>query len=274
MASPSPLDHAEHRLTVIASLSVDNTWSQILRNKVPEVTILFWVAKILSTTTGETAGNFLTRSLGLGLSASTAIMSLLLATVLIWQFTTRRYVPGVYWLTVILVSAVGTLLCEDLVDSFGGSLWIATAVFSAALALALFCWYRSEHTLSVHTVVTRRREAFYWFAILCTFSLGTAVGGLFSQKLSLGHPAAVLVLGGVVVLITVAFLGLRVNAVSAFWAAYVMTRPLGGSIGDLLAANPRDGGLGLGTSGTSLLFLALLVTVVGLFAVRARTRVK
>jgi uncharacterized membrane-anchored protein len=252
------------------ALQGDTTWTRILLNKVPEVTILFWVVKILSTTVGETAADFLNSNLGLGLPATTAVMSLLFVAVLIWQFSTRRYVPAVYWLTVVLVSVVGTLFSDNLVDNLGVSLFTSTAIFAVCLAVAFVAWYRTEQTLSIHTIVTRKREAFYWATILFTFALGTSAGDLISEKLALGYVNAALIFGGVIALITLAFYGRRLNAVLAFWAAYVMTRPFGASIGDLLTAPTKDGGLNLGTNGTSVLFLAVIVAVVGWFTLQQR----
>ncbi|MCW2756427.1 MAG: hypothetical protein JWO46_173 [Nocardioidaceae bacterium] len=245
-------------------------WTRTLLNKVPEVTILFWIVKILSTTVGETAADFLSGNLGLGLPATTAIMSVLFVAVLIWQFSTRRYVPGVYWLTVVLVSVVGTLFSDNLVDNLGVSLFVSTGLFAVCLAVAFTAWWRTEHTLSIHTVVTRKREAFYWAAILFTFALGTSAGDLISEKLAFGYVTAALIFGGVIALITLAFYGLRINAVLAFWAAYVMTRPFGASIGDLLTASHKDGGLALGTNGTSAIFLVVIIGVVGWFTVEQR----
>ncbi len=267
MTPQTPLITADPRTTTPLRLSA---WVRPVLNKVPEVTILFWVVKILSTTVGETAADFLSGNLGLGLPATTAVMSILFVAALIWQLSTRRYVPAVYWLTVVLVSVVGTLFSDNLVDNLGVSLWTTTAIFSVALAAAFVGWYRSERTLSIHTIVTRRREGWYWFAILCTFSLGTSAGDLISEKLALGYATAALIFGGVIALVAVAHYGFRVNAVLTFWTAYVLTRPFGASIGDFLTAAPKDGGLGLGTNGTSIVFLVVIVAIVGWFTVQAR----
>ncbi|MCX6395058.1 MAG: hypothetical protein NTV23_01065 [Propionibacteriales bacterium] len=245
-------------------------WVRTILNKVPEVAVLFWIVKILSTTVGETAADYLNDNLGLGLPATTAVMSLLFVAVLIWQVSTTRYVPGAYWLTVVLVSIVGTLFSDNLVDNLGVSLYVSTGIFAVALAIAFSVWHRSEGTLSIHTIVTRKREAFYWAAILFTFALGTSAGDLLSEKLALGYVAAALIFGAVIALITVVHYGLHVNAVGAFWAAYVMTRPFGASIGDLLTADRTDGGLNLGTNGTSALFLVAIVAIVTWFTLGSR----
>jgi len=143
-------------------------------SKVPEVTVFFWIIKVLCTTVGETAADYLNTTLKLGLTGTTLVMGVLLAAVLVWQFRLRRYVPGVYWLAVVLVSVVGTLITDNLTDHFGVSLWTTTIVFAAALAAVFALWYRSEKTLSIHSILTTRREVFYWLAVLFTFALGTA----------------------------------------------------------------------------------------------------
>ena len=156
-------------------------------NKVPEVTLYFWVIKVLCTTVGETAADFLNDNLGLGLTTTTFVMSAVLAVALVFQFRLRRYVPGVYWLAVVLISIVGTLITDNLTDNFGISLVTTTIVFSAVLAATFAVWWASERTLSIHTIVTTRREAFYWLAVLFTFALGTAAGDLVAERAPRGR---------------------------------------------------------------------------------------
>lgn len=249
------------------SLEGDSSWTRILLNKVPEVVVLFWIVKIMSTTVGETAADFLSGNLGLGLPATTAIMSLLLATVLIAQFSVRRYIPSVYWLAVVLISVVGTLFSDNLVDNLGVSLWTTTLIFALGLLVSFVAWYREEHTLSIHTIVTRRREAFYWLAILFTFALGTSAGDLIAEKLAVGYLPSAGLFGAVIAVIAVAHYRFGLNAVFSFWAAYILTRPFGASMGDFLTASRHAGGLGLGTNGTSVLFLAVILVCVGYFTV-------
>ena len=262
--SPAPTSNRE------ASRLDRGAWTQTLLNKVPEVTILFWVVKILSTTVGETAADYLNENVGLGLSATTAIMALLLAVVLVVQFSLRRYIPAIYWLAVVLISVVGTLFSDNLVDNFGVSLWTTTAIFGAGLVVSFVAWFRSEGTLSIHSIVTRRREAFYWLAILFTFALGTSAGDLIAEKLAVGYFPSALIFGGVITAITAIYYGFKTDAVLAFWAAYVVTRPFGASMGDFLTAPTKDGGLGLGTNGTSALFIAIIVACVVWFTAKAR----
>lgn len=238
-------------------------------NKVPEITIFFWVIKILATTVGETAADFLSVTLNLGLSLTTVVMSALLVAALAVQFRSRRYVPSIYWVSVVLISVVGTLITDNLVDDLGVPLQVTTSFFAVVLPLTFAAWYASERTLSIHTIVTSRREAFYWLAILFTFALGTAAGDLVGESFGLGYGLSAVLFGGLIALVALAFYGFRANAVLAFWLAYILTRPLGASLGDLLS-QPRDlGGLGLGTTGTSGIFL---VTILALVIYLARSR--
>ncbi len=231
-------------------------------NKVPEVTIYFWIIKVLCTTVGETAADFLNDNLNLGLTNTTYIMASLLIATLVFQFRTRRYVPGIYWLAVVLISVVGTLITDNMVDNFGVSLVVSTSIFAVALAITFAVWYSSEKTLSIHSITTTKREAFYWLAILFTFALGTAAGDLVAEKLSVGYWQSALLFAAAIGVIAFAGLKLGMNAVLAFWIAYILTRPLGASIGDYLSQARADGGLGLGTTGTSALFLAAILVVV------------
>lgn len=155
-------------------------------NKVPEIALSFWIVKIMSTTVGETGADFLAVNAGWGQAATQAVMAALLAAALFAQLRSRRYIPSIYWLTVVLVSVVGTQITDLLTDGLGVSLYISTAAFALLLAAVFFVWYRLERTLSIQSIVTRRRELFYWAAILCTFALGTAAGDLATEALGLG----------------------------------------------------------------------------------------
>lgn len=232
-----------------------------LLNKVPEVTLIFWLIKVLSTTVGETGADYLAVHVGLGAAATGGIMVVLLAASLALQFHKRRYVPWIYWLTVVLVSIVGTQLTDYLTDKLEVSLYASTAVFAVALATTFAIWFAVERTLSIHAIVTRRREAFYWLAILITFALGTAAGDLATEAVGLGFNWGVVAFGAMIAAVTVAYY-LGANAVLAFWVAYILTRPLGASLGDLLSQSSEYGGLGLGTIVTSLVFLSAIVALV------------
>jgi len=234
------------------------------------VTIFFWIIKILATTVGETFADYLNENLGLGLTVTTYLMTALLVVALIVQFRARRYVPPVYWIAVVLISIVGTLITDNLTDKYGVALELTTSVFAVALALTFSVWYRSEHTLSIHTIYTAKREAFYWLAILFTFALGTAAGDLIAERFDVGYWKSAVLFGSLIATVYVAWRWFHVNEVLAFWAAYILTRPLGASIGDFLSQPTKDGGKGLGTTVTSFVFLGLIFTVVVFLTVTKR----
>ena len=233
-----------------------------LINKVPEVTLGFWLIKIMATTVGETAADLLSMRLGLGLGVTSIIMTLVFLVALVVQVQATRYVPALYWFTVVAISVVGTLVSDNLVDGYGVSLVTTSVAFANILTIVFVAWFRSEGTLSIHSIVTRRRELFYWGAILFTFALGTSVGDLLAETMDLGYGTAALVFGGMIAAVTFAHYVLKADAILSFWIAYVLTRPLGASLGDLFAKPVIAGGLGLGTVNTSLIFLLLIVALV------------
>jgi uncharacterized membrane-anchored protein len=241
--------------------------SRRVLNKVPEVTIFFWIIKILCTTVGESAADFLNYNLNWGLTVTSIVTGTLLAVVLAFQMGLGRYIPAVYWLTVALVSVFGTLVTDNLTDNLGVPLETSTIVFSVLLGLVFLAWHASEKTLSIHSIYTRRREAFYWLAILVTFALGTAAGDLVSEGLGVGYLGTGLLCAGLIGIITIAW-RLGLDAVLAFWLAYILTRPLGASIGDFLAQPTSNGGLGLGVTITSVILLTLIVGIVIYLSVR------
>jgi uncharacterized membrane-anchored protein len=245
-------------------------WARQMLNKVPEITLYFWLIKVLCTTVGETFADNLNENLGLGLSGTSYVMGALLIAVLVFQFRARKYVPGIYWLAVVLISVVGTLVSDNLVDNYGVTLQTTTIAFSAILICVFASWYAVERTLSVHTIFTTRREAFYWLAILFTFALGTSAGDFLSEQLELGYLAALGIFAGAIVIVAVLHFGLRMNAILSFWLAYILTRPLGASIGDYLASPTNEGGLGLGTNLTSIIFLSAILALVVFLAVSKR----
>lgn len=232
-----------------------------MENKVPEVTLTFWLIKILSTTVGETGADYLAFDTGLGVATTDLICAAFLLFVLWLQLSATRYIPWLYWLSVVLLSIVGTQITDALTDGFGVSLYLSTAVFSLLLAITFFIWYGRERTLSIHSIVTHRRELFYWSAILLTFALGTAAGDLATEALGLGFRVGAFVFS---CLIAATFLAFRsgVNPVLTFWVAYVLTRPLGAALGDLLSQPVESGGIGLGTVSTSVAFLVAIVAMV------------
>lgn len=230
-------------------------------NKVPEVALSFWIIKILSTTVGETGADFLAVNAGLGQGVTRTVMAALLAAALCMQLHTRRYTPWTYWLTVVLLSVVGTQITDLLTDGLGVSLYFSTSAFAVALAAIFFVWHRVERSLSIHAIVTRSRELFYWAAILCTFALGTAAGDLATEALGLGFSWGAVAFGA---LIGITYAAWRTggNAVLTFWIAYILTRPFGAALGDFLTQAKIYGGLGMGAMWTSALFLSVIVLLV------------
>lgn len=242
-----------------------------LTNRVPRVTADFWLIKLLAVTVGETAADYLALNLGLGLATTSWIMSSFLAVALGLQFAQKKYVPWSYWLAVVLISIVGTLITDNLVDNLGVAREISTMLFGAALVITFVIWYGFENTLSIHTIFTTRREIFYWLAILFTFSLGTAAGDLVAEEFGLGYLSTGLIFGAIIGLIALAYYALRMDGILAFWLAYIFTRPLGASFGDLLSQPSEYGGLGFGTVVTSAIFLSFITVVIGYMTVTQKS---
>lgn len=253
----------------MATNTATRTPARLLLNKVPEVTLWFWIIKILCTTVGESFADWINMQLGVGLTDTALIFTAVFAVVLGWQLSLKRYVPFAYWLTVVVVSVTGTLYTDILTDNQGVPLWISTSVFSAMLAGVFGFWYARERTLSIHSIVTFPREAFYWLAVLVTFALGTAAGDWTLELTGWSPGVSVLLPLGLIGIIVVCW-RMGANPVLSFWLAYILTRPLGANLGDWLASPKTEHGLGLGTAVTSVVFLAaILATVVYLTATRA-----
>lgn len=239
-------------------------------SKVPEVTLFFWIIKIMATTVGETAADFLNSNLHFGLTGTSIVMGALLLTFLGFQIRSRKYIPWLYWITVVLLSIFGTLITDNLVDNFGVTLQTTTVVFGAALVATFAAWYASEKTLSIHSIYTTKRELFYWAAILFTFALGTAAGDLAAEGMHLGYAISAVIYGALIGAVYIAYEGFKVNAIAAFWIAYILTRPFGATCGDLLSKPLADGGLGLGNVGTSGMFLVTILALVAYLTVRQK----
>jgi uncharacterized membrane-anchored protein len=231
-------------------------------SKVPEVTIFFWIIKIMATTVGETAADFLNDKLNFGLTNTTLIMGVLLLITLYFQFKARKYVPRIYWLAVVLISVVGTLGSDNLTDNLGVPLVTTMIIFFILMLASFGVWYWSEKTLSIHSIYTTKREVFYWLAILFTFALGTAAGDWIAEGLQLGYLPSALMFAAVIGIVTIAHFYFKLNGVLAFWLAYILTRPFGASLGDFLSQPRKAGGLGFGTTGTSAIFLIIILGLV------------
>jgi uncharacterized membrane-anchored protein len=242
---------------------------RVMLSKVPEITVWFWVIKILCTTVGESFADWINMTLGVGLTSTALIFTVLLAGVLGWQLSLKRYVPFVYWLTVVVISVTGTLYTDILTDSLGVPLAVSTSVFAVALAIVFGVWWARERTLSIHSIVTLPRELFYWLAVLVTFALGTAAGDWTLELTGWGPGTSVLLPAALIVAIVIGW-RLGANSVLSFWLAYILTRPLGANLGDWFGFPKDQQGLGLGVALTSVIFLtAILATVVYLTRTRA-----
>jgi|tagenome__1003787_1003787.scaffolds.fasta_scaffold20816078_2 uncharacterized membrane-anchored protein len=242
--------------------------SRYVATKVPQITLLFWLAKLLTTGGGETAWDWMSSSLGqylaFGLSGAA------LVTALVAQFALRRYNPWVYWIAVAMVSVFGTGVADIMHNDFGVPYTVSTSVLLGAVVAMFGLWYSVERTLSFHSVLTPRREGFYWAAVLLTFALGTAAGDWSATSLGLGYLPSGILFGVLFLLPGLAWWKFGVNAVPAFWISYVLTRPLGASFADFLAGPGQRGGLELGMPPITIGIAAVTVAVVWWFA---RTRV-
>lgn len=231
-------------------------------NKVPQVTILFWLIKVMATTVGETGADFLNFNLHFGLTGTSLLIGAFLVVFLVMQLSASAYTPWLYWAVVVFISIAGTLITDNLVDNFGVALQTTTIMFAIALLATFAIWYFFDRTLSIHSIVTLRRELFYWAAILFTFALGTAAGDLIAEGMGMGYRTSALVFGSLIGVVAICFYLFKANSIAAFWIAYILTRPLGASCGDLLTQPVANGGLGLSTVGTSLLFLVGIASMV------------
>jgi uncharacterized membrane-anchored protein len=243
-------------------MTITTNRSKELLVKVPQITFYFWIIKVLATTVGETFADFLNVKLGLGLNGTSVATFIGLALILFFQFKGKGYKPPVYWLAIVLISIAGTLVTDNLTDNVGVSLITSSIIFSICLGAVFTVWFIKEKTLAIHSIYTPTREAFYWLTILFTFALGTATGDLFAERLALGYARSLFVFAALIALIAVLWQRKLINAVFGFWAVYVLTRPLGASIGDLLSQDKKAGGFGLGTTVTSLIFLVLITVTV------------
>ena len=233
-----------------------------LGNKVPQLTIFFWVIKVLSTTVGETFADFINGTLNFGLTGTSLLMSAILIAALIFQFKTKKYNPAIYWSVVVLMSITGTLLTDNLTDNFGVSLLLSTAIFAILLLATFAIWYRKERTISIKNVNTRERESFYWLAILFTFALGTAAGDLVAERFNVGYGRSLLLFAAIILIFAILWNQKVIVEEYAFWIIYILTRPLGASSGDFLSQSTKDGGLGLGAANTSWIYLTIISLLV------------
>ncbi|KAE8896386.1 hypothetical protein PF005_g14703 [Phytophthora fragariae] len=276
--------------------------------KVPQVTIYFWIIKVLATTVGETFADFLNSNIGLGLGGTSGVMLAILLVSLAGQMKLDYYFAPLYWFVIVAISTVGTLLSDNLTDNLNVPLAVTTPIFLALLAIVFYSWYHVEKNLSIHSIFTRRREAWYWLAVLVSFALGTSAGDLIAEKLDVGYGNSLVVFAGCIAVVGLLWYFKAVNGVFCFWVVYVLTRPLGATLGDLMSQNPADSvgsgsgsssessslsssegsdsdsgealpsgwkaGLNLGTTVTSMIFLFLIAVLVIFLAVTKKDTLK
>ncbi len=239
---------------------------RVLAVKVPEIALIFWVLKLLTTGMGEAMSDFLGQN-SVPLAAAVGIFGLAFA---MWlQFRAPEYRAPVYWFAVMMVAIFGTMVADGIRDGAGVSYTVTTPLFAVIVAATFLLWYRSEGTLSIHSINTRRREAFYWAAVLGTFALGTAAGDLTAYTLKLGFWESAVLFAVVIAIPAVGWARGRFNPIFAFWFAYVVTRPLGASFADGFS-KPRGGGLGMGDGLVSLIALVIFVGLVAWVTVTKR----
>jgi uncharacterized membrane-anchored protein len=236
-------------------------------SKVPEVTACFWITKVLTTGMGEATSDYLVHRVSPVIAVAAGFVAFAVALAL--QFWVRRYVTWIYWLAVVMVAVFGTMAADVLHVGLGIPYAVSTVFFLVVLAVIFMAWYLSEGTLSIHSIYTRRREVFYWATVLATFALGTAAGDLTAKTVGLGYLGSGVMFAVVIAIPAVAYRWLGLNAIVAFWFAYIVTRPLGASFADWLAWPPSAGGLGLGHGVVSLV---ATVIIIGLVAYMTVTR--
>jgi uncharacterized membrane-anchored protein len=246
-----------------------NTLTQRTARKVPEITILFWIVKLLTTAMGEATSDFLVFRINSYVAVTLGAIGLVVALVL--QFSVHKYVAWIYWLTAVMVAIFGTMAADVLHIELGVPYIVSTIGFAVALAVIFIAWHASEKTLSIHSITNRRRELFYWATVLATFALGTAAGDMTATTMHLGYFSSGILFAGLIALPAVAYWKFGLNEVAAFWAAYILTRPLGASIADWMGKPHSSGGLGFGDGHVSLVLTLLIVAFVGYMTVSHRT---
>lgn len=230
-----------------------------LVNRVATLGILFWIVKIFSTTVGETAADYISVDLTLGLNLTTVLMGVLTILVAFWNFKQKKYYPPAYWLLIVMMSIEGTLITDILVDNLNFSLPVLDIVFSLAMILLFYFWHKKEQTLSIHTVNNNSRELFYWLIVLTTFALGTGIGDTISEYLHFGYLNSLLLFGAIFVLAGVLNYFKIITGTLAFWIAFIVTRPIGASLGDLFIQEPKDGGFGISAGTINIIFFTVII---------------
>ena len=262
----------EHVNTSQALTSKPGTVGVTLANKVPEITAVFWITKVLTTGMGETTSDFLLTTFNRPISVG--VTAIIFVAALVMQFRSKAYVAWIYWFAVVMVSVFGTMVADIVHVLLGVPYEVSTTVFVILLAVVFIAWYATQRTLSIHTINTRAREWYYWAVVLMTFALGTAVGDLTAVSFHLGYLTSGFVFAGAIVIPALAYRFLHLNGTLAFWAAYVLTRPVGASFADWAAAPGYRSGIGLGTGPVSIALTVVILALVGYLFLAKRRRAR
>jgi len=240
-------------------------------NKLPQITLAFWVMKICATTLGETAGDLVSMTLNVGYALSSVILLAFFIATLLGQLSVRRYHPALYWTVILSTSVAGTTL-SDFMDRTLGLGYATGSAILIAILVSIFClWYLSEKSLSVSSITSRRAELFYWFAILFSNTLGTALGDYLADDSGLGFAGGALFIGSLIALMAILHYATKLSSVLIFWVAFVLTRPFGATLGDVLTKPHDHGGLDFGTIGSSMVLLSILLALVGYASMKDRS---
>jgi len=232
-------------------------------NKVAQVTVAFWVIKIVATTLGETGSDVFSQTLGFGYTGTSIVLVGMLIAALAVQMRSRAFHPALYWLVVLLTSTAGTTVSDYMDRTLGLGYTVGSSLLFASLVVVLAAWRATERSLSVSDIQSPRAEAFYWAAILCSNTLGTALGDFLAHDSGLGFFGSATLIGGLLAAVLLAYLFTYADRVALFWSAFVLTRPFGATFGDLLTKPTDEGGFDLGTIGSSAVLGAILVALVG-----------
>jgi uncharacterized membrane-anchored protein len=236
--------------------------------RVPQITVFFWLIKALSTAMGESTSDYLVHAMAPVAAVGLGFVGF--AAALLIQFARRRYVPWAYWLAVVMVGVFGTMAADVLHVGFGVPYTVSSMLYAIVLAAVFIVWRRTEPTISIHSINTPRREAFYWAAVVATFAMGTAVGDLTATTLGLGYFGSMWLFAGIIAIPAIGYRWFRWNGIFAFWFAYVVTRPLGASFADWLGKPTSSGGLGWGNGRVSLVLTLLIACLVAYLTVTGR----
>ena len=240
------------------------TTNKALLVKVPAITLFFWIIKVLSTTVGETLADYLNSTLGLGDNGTILVMGIVLAVILSAQLLLTKYLPAIYWASIVAISTVGTLITDNLHTNLGWENWQLTLLFGLVLGAVFILWWNQEKTLSIKTINTRKREGFYWVAVLSTFAMGTAAGDIFLDDLGMPLQQSILIFSAVIATLAGLWRIKVLGPVVGFWLIYILTRPLGASFGDYLSLSKDEApdALGLGAQNVTVVFLTLIIALV------------